>query len=217
MWAQISAHLSWPNHLTFLEFSFFCSSSFKICTAVVALQCCVTVCCIAKWISYTYTNISPLFWTSFPCRSPQCTEWSSLCYPVGSHICFIHSSVYMSIPVSQQNSVFSSAKWWQQTCLPTLVILSLSILKGLVRADLRQFSFQQSFSLFNSESEIEVNMLTEQITQHTARWPESSDLPGSWQLGSGPLGRGTGGSARLAPPDFDHMSWLSQLWLLWCL
>lgn len=51
---------------------------------------------------------------------------------------------------------------------------------------LRQFSFQQSFSLFNSESEIEVNMLTEQIIQHAAHWPESSDLLGSWQLGLGP-------------------------------
>lgn len=76
---------------------------------------------------------------------------------------------------------------------------------------LRQFSFQQSFSLFNSESEIEVNMLTEQITQHAAHWPESSALLGSWQLGLGPLGRATGGSARLAAPDLDRMSWLSQL------
>ena len=71
-----------------------------------------------------------------------------------------------------------------------LVILSLSLLKGLFRADLRQFSFQQSLSLFNSESEIEVNVLTEQITQHTARWPESSDLPGSWQLVRAPWAEG---------------------------
>ena len=133
MWVQISAHLSWPNHLTFLEFSFFFSSFFKICTAVVALQCCVTVCYIAPWLSYTYTNISPLFWTSFPCRSPQCTAWSCLCSPAGSHIYFIHRSVYTSIPTSQQNSVFSSAKWWQ-ACLPTLVILSLPTLNGLVGA-----------------------------------------------------------------------------------
>ena len=56
-------------------------------------------------------------------------------------------------------------------------------------------------------------MLTEQITQHEAHWPESSALLGSWQLGLGPLGRVTGGSARLAAPDLDRMSWLSQLWL----
>ena len=48
-------------------------------------------------------HISPLFQISFPFRSPQSTEQSSLYYTVGSHqlIYFIHNSVYMSIPISQ--------------------------------------------------------------------------------------------------------------------
>ena len=31
------------------------------------------------------THVSPLFWSSFPFRSPQSTEQSSLCCIVGSH------------------------------------------------------------------------------------------------------------------------------------
>lgn len=134
MWVQISAHLSWPNHLAFLDFGFFFSSSFKICTAVAASQCCVTVCCRAPWLSYTYTNIPPLFWTSSPCRSPQCTAWSSLCSPVGSHIYPIHSSVYTSIPTSHRIQCFHLPSGDNKLCLPTPVILSLPILNGLVGA-----------------------------------------------------------------------------------
>ena len=49
-------------------------------------------------------HISPLFGISFPFRSPQSTEQSSLSYTVGSHqlsILYIVSVVYMSIPISQ--------------------------------------------------------------------------------------------------------------------
>ena len=68
----------------------------------------------------------------------------------------------MSVPISQQNAVFSSAKWGQQACLPALVILSLSILKGLVGAGFwGDSASSRAFPLCNSESEIEVNMLTE--------------------------------------------------------
>ena len=35
--------------------------------------------------SAVHIHISPLFWLSFPFRSPQSTEQSSLCYTVGSH------------------------------------------------------------------------------------------------------------------------------------
>ena len=45
---------------------------------IAALHCCVSLYCPVKWISHTYTYISPLFWISFPFRSPQSTEKSSL-------------------------------------------------------------------------------------------------------------------------------------------
>ena len=34
---------------------------------------------------YMCIHISPLFWISFPARSPQSPEYSSLCCIVGSH------------------------------------------------------------------------------------------------------------------------------------
>ena len=54
--------------------------------------------------SVIHIHISPLFWISFPFRSPQSTEQSSLCYAVGSHqlsILYIVVYIYMSIPISQ--------------------------------------------------------------------------------------------------------------------
>ena len=47
-------------------------------------------------------HISPLLWISFPFRSPQSTESSSLGYTVSSRLLpiLVHSSVYTSIPVS---------------------------------------------------------------------------------------------------------------------
>ena len=49
---------------------------------------------------YTYI---PVFWISFPFRSPQSTEFPMLCSRFSPVIYFIHSinSVRMSIPVSQ--------------------------------------------------------------------------------------------------------------------
>ena len=55
-------------------------------------------------MSYMYTYSLSFFWTSFPFRSPQSNEQSSLCSTVGSHqlsISYIVVYVYMSIPVSQ--------------------------------------------------------------------------------------------------------------------
>ena len=56
--------------------------------------------------------LSPLFWISFPFKSPQSTEQSSLCYAVRFSflICFIHSRVYICIstPISQFIPTLSS-------------------------------------------------------------------------------------------------------------
>ena len=62
-----------------IPLSFFLSFHWSI----VALQCCVSFYCIAKWISCTCTYILSLI--SFPFRSPQSIEQSSPCYTVGSH------------------------------------------------------------------------------------------------------------------------------------
>ena len=56
----------------------------------IALQFCVSFCCIMKWISYMYTYIPTLLHLpptplSHPSRLSQSTELSSLCYTAGSH------------------------------------------------------------------------------------------------------------------------------------
>lgn len=106
MWVQISAHLSWSNHFTFPEFSFF-------------------ICQVMK--------------TSVPTYRGDCE------------------------PLHSQRIGWS----WV----------------------LRQFSFQQSLCLFNSESEIEVNMLTEQITKACCLLAEELRSLQRLSAGVGPHGQ----------------------------
>ena len=69
--------------------------------SIVALQCCVSFYCAAKWINYPYTYILSLF-ELFLCRSPQGTEFPELYSGFSLVIYFIHSinSMHMSIPIS---------------------------------------------------------------------------------------------------------------------
>ena len=50
-------------------------------------------------------HISPLFWISFPFRSPKSTKQSSLCYTVGSHQLSI---LYILVYICQSQSPSSS-------------------------------------------------------------------------------------------------------------
>ena len=69
---------------------------------IVDLQCCVSFRCTAKWISYTYTYIHS-FLDSFPIEAitEYWVEFPVLYSRSILVICFIYSSVYMSVLVFQ--------------------------------------------------------------------------------------------------------------------
>ena len=72
-------------------------------------------------------NISPLFWISFPFRSPQSTEQSSLCYTVGNHqlsILYTASIVYICQSQSPNSSHPRLPPWYPYVCsLPLCLYL----------------------------------------------------------------------------------------------
>ena len=69
--------------------------------SIVALQCCISFCYTAKWIHYMY-KIYPLI---FGLPSHLCNHIEMSRAPCAIQevlvTCFIHSSVYMSIPIPQ--------------------------------------------------------------------------------------------------------------------
>ena len=86
---------TFPKYLV-LGFFFFCIIFSFLIWNIVGLQCCVSFMCIAKWlILYTHRHIQILF----PWRSLQSTEYSSLCYLVGTCWILIPDSS-LSLPTS---------------------------------------------------------------------------------------------------------------------
>ena len=89
---------------------------------IIALQCCISFCCIAIWISHMYTYIPstlrplPTPLQSHLSRSSQRTKLSSLCYIAASHqisvlymvvyICQCYSLSSFHLPLPPLNSIY---------------------------------------------------------------------------------------------------------------
>ena len=81
-----------------IKFSIFLNPFFKKNWSIVASQCCVSFCCIARWISHAYTNTpSSLDFLPIWVTTEHWVEFPVLYSLFSLVIYFIHSSLCLSI------------------------------------------------------------------------------------------------------------------------
>ena len=125
----------------------FCLFFIHLYWSIIALQWCVSFCCITKWISYTYTYIliSPPSCVSLPSslshpsRWPQSTKLISLCYAAASHqLSILHLAVYicpchslalsqLTLPLPVSSSPFSASAFLFLSCIWLLLFNIISV------------------------------------------------------------------------------------------
>ena len=110
-------HTSWLIPTLFVLF--FSDLNFFFYWSIVALQCHVSFCCIAKWISYMYTYI-PSFLDFLPIQvtTEHWVEYPELYSRFSLVMYFIHSinSVHMSTPISQFITYPQFSPWYPCIC-----------------------------------------------------------------------------------------------------